>query len=374
MSSERRVLVYGASGYTGKLISESLGKRNIPFYAAGRSAARLEEELKVVEERLGHMPDVEVVELANTVESLSSAFEKVDVVINVVGPFMQLGHPVVEACLATNTHYVDTTGEQDWTKYLRDEFGKAFAAKGLLLAPATSFMWTAGAIAAEYVLEEEGIDTIDLLYQIDNGLPSEASTKSFLRMVCHDISQSYLDQFELKPWTNDVLHSVSMPHRNKVLLAHPWGGGAEPIWFMDDDRVRNCSVLCSLGDELLLGVKQAIDAYNAVAPDLSQAEREEWTNNMGYQMDSGEPDKDHPDVQRSVIVCRGQGRQKTKTFVYNVSAAYQWTGEVTADTTERLLNGELKRPGFASVAQAFGHRELMQTFFELGFTSEVPAE
>ena len=63
MSNERKVLVYGASGYTGKLMSESLAQRNIPFYMAGRTQSRLEDALKIVEERHGAPVDAEIVTL-----------------------------------------------------------------------------------------------------------------------------------------------------------------------------------------------------------------------------------------------------------------------------------------------------------------------
>ncbi len=121
---------------------------------------------------------------------------------------------------------------------IADKFGAQFAAKGLLLAPATSFMWSAGALAAEVVLEDPEIDSLDILYQVDNGLPSEASTKSFLRMVCNDTSQYYLEQNEYKAWPNDVAHDVFVPYRNAKLRAHPWGGACEPVWLKG--RVRNC--------------------------------------------------------------------------------------------------------------------------------------
>ena len=74
-------------------------------------------------------------------------------VINVAGPFMQVGWPIVKAALDAGCHYLDTTGEQDWTMAVRDQYGNAFAEKGLLLNPANSYMWAAGAIAAEIVLE-----------------------------------------------------------------------------------------------------------------------------------------------------------------------------------------------------------------------------
>lgn len=48
-------------------------------------------------------------------------------VINVVGPFGQLGEPMVKAALECGVHYLDTTGEQDWTLRIRDRYGEAFA-------------------------------------------------------------------------------------------------------------------------------------------------------------------------------------------------------------------------------------------------------
>ena len=53
MTQERKVLVYGANGYTGKIIAESLAERGIPFYMAGRSRDKLAAAVKVVEERFG---------------------------------------------------------------------------------------------------------------------------------------------------------------------------------------------------------------------------------------------------------------------------------------------------------------------------------
>ncbi|MCR6736789.1 MAG: hypothetical protein NVV83_23085 [Afipia sp.] len=48
MSDKAKVIVYGASGYTGKLIAEFLGRADIPFIAAGRSRERLEVEMATV--------------------------------------------------------------------------------------------------------------------------------------------------------------------------------------------------------------------------------------------------------------------------------------------------------------------------------------
>lgn len=370
--TQRKILIYGGNGYTGKLVAEALAKRHLPFYFAGRSQAKLEAALKVVEQRHGAPVDAQIVTAGNTVAELMPLFRNVDIVINVAGPFMQIAWPVVEAALEAGCHYIDTTGEQDWTIAIAAKFGAAFAAKNLLLAPATSFMWAAGALAAEVVLENPEVDSLDILYQVDNGLPSEASTKSFLRMCCNETSQYYLEQNQYQAWTNDVIHDVYSPHRNVKMPAHPWGGACEPVWFKDDPRVRNCKVLTAIGERMIGGVVGAIQAFNAAAPGMNAEQREALTNHIADSLATGEPPKDDLDVQRGVIVVHGQGRRVTTSYVMNLSAAYTWTGELCAEGAQRILNGQLKRTGFQSVAQAFGHRELISTFHELGYCSALP--
>ena len=97
MSSEFQVLIYGGSGYTGKLVAESLAQRDIPFYLAGRNQERLEKALNVVKQRHDGEVNARIVTANNTVGELRPLFDQVSVVINVSGPFMQLGWPIVEA-------------------------------------------------------------------------------------------------------------------------------------------------------------------------------------------------------------------------------------------------------------------------------------
>ncbi|MCO4756934.1 MAG: saccharopine dehydrogenase NADP-binding domain-containing protein [Oceanospirillaceae bacterium] len=369
MSNDRNVLIYGASGYTGKLVAESLAQRNIPFYMAGRTQSKLEAALKIVEERHGAPVDAEIVAASNAIEELLPLFEKVDVVINVSGPFMQLGWPIVEACLQKNCHYLDTTGEQDWTIAIQEKYGQAFADKGLLLSPANSYMWAAGALAGEVVLETKGIDSLDFVYQIDNALPSQASTKSFLRMQGNPDSQYYLEQGEYKAWPHDKAFTVTVPYRSQPLLALSWGGACEPVWFKMDDRVLNCRVLTAFGDEIVTNVINVIKQYSEQSVGMTDSQKEELTNQMGDEMTTAEPPKDSRDLHHTVIVCRGQGRQVTKSFELSLCAPYTWTGEICAEGAARILNGQLKAVGFQSAAKAFGHHELLNTFHELGFCS-----
>ena len=65
MTQAREVLIYGASGYTGKLVAEYLATRNIPFYMAGRTRSRLETALDVVKQRVGGHVDAQIVTAKN---------------------------------------------------------------------------------------------------------------------------------------------------------------------------------------------------------------------------------------------------------------------------------------------------------------------
>lgn len=369
MQANPKVLVYGASGYTGKLVAESLAKRDIPFYATGRSAERLQQEMAIVKDRFGGDFAHEIVAVDNSLESLKVLFDKVDVVINTVGPFMQLGWPVIEAACQSGCHYLDTTGEQDWSLAIKEKFGADFAAKGLLMAPATAWMCAAGALAAEVCLEDPNVDSLDIVYMTENGLPSEASTKSFLRIVCNNQAQYYLDQNEYKNWKNDMIYHVTVPLSNRIHNAHPWGGFLEPLWYKDDERVRTCKCLMAIGDEIVTTAVGVVQKFNEEVGHLGFEEREAFTNAMAEQIDSGEPPKDHPDVQRSMISCNARGRGGARSFVLHLAAPYTWTGEICAESAARLLAGKLIRPGFQSVARAFDHRELLKVWHAQGLCS-----
>src|SRR5882672_1516725 len=98
-SDKKPVVVYGASGYTGRLVSEYLREYNIPFIAAGRSANKLQGAMKSNVAGI-ETASYEVVEVPHTVEALTHLFKGASVVLNTVGPFARFGPEVVAACLA----------------------------------------------------------------------------------------------------------------------------------------------------------------------------------------------------------------------------------------------------------------------------------
>jgi len=97
-------MLYGAYGYTGKLIAQEAKDRGHSPVLAGRSA----ENLIPLAEELN--PDYIVMDLKNE-NNLKENIEGFDLVFHSAGPFKFTSTPMVKACLKTGTNYVDITGE-----------------------------------------------------------------------------------------------------------------------------------------------------------------------------------------------------------------------------------------------------------------------
>ncbi len=98
------ILIYGATGYTGKLIARMARDLGMSVTLAGRNEAKL--RVLVTETGFEYI----AVDLDDTA-TLSKIVAEHGVVLNVAGPFSKTAKPMVEACLAGGAHYLDITGE-----------------------------------------------------------------------------------------------------------------------------------------------------------------------------------------------------------------------------------------------------------------------
>jgi len=98
------VLIYGATGYTGRLVADGVLALGLRPVLAGRNEAKLAS----MGQRLGL--EHRVVRLAEA-DRLDAALRDVRVVLHAAGPFSQTALPMVEACLRGGVHYLDITAE-----------------------------------------------------------------------------------------------------------------------------------------------------------------------------------------------------------------------------------------------------------------------
>lgn len=124
-------MVYGASGHTGKLVAELAAARGERPVLAGRSAERI----APIAAQLGL--DIRAFALDDPHE-IRAALGGIDTVAHCAGPFSATSRPMVDACLATGTNYVDITGEIEVFEAIYARDAEA-AATGVVLLPGAGF-------------------------------------------------------------------------------------------------------------------------------------------------------------------------------------------------------------------------------------------
>lgn len=125
------LVVWGATGYTGRLVAEELARTagSTRWAIAGRDRGRLETCRSGLADG-GSRPEILVADLDDPA-SLRTMTALARVVLSTVGPYARFGTPMVEACIATATHLCDITGEVAWVTEMRRSHGHAAVDAGI---------------------------------------------------------------------------------------------------------------------------------------------------------------------------------------------------------------------------------------------------
>jgi short subunit dehydrogenase-like uncharacterized protein len=129
---ELGIVVYGATGFTGRLVAEYLNKQygvngEVVWAMAGRSLSKLEQ----VRDEMGISADVPlVVADSSDLASITAMVERTAVVCTTVGPYQLYGNELVEACAVAGTDYVDLCGEPGWMHKMIGTHSEAAEASG----------------------------------------------------------------------------------------------------------------------------------------------------------------------------------------------------------------------------------------------------
>ena len=134
------IVVFGASGYTGRLVAEYLAKEYsgdvLSWAMAGRSLAKL----ATVRTEMGISEDVALLEVdvadADSVQQMVTACK---VVITTVGPYQLYGDELVKQCAEHGTDYVDLTGEPSWMHGTIARYSAAAKASGARIVHSCGF-------------------------------------------------------------------------------------------------------------------------------------------------------------------------------------------------------------------------------------------
>jgi short subunit dehydrogenase-like uncharacterized protein len=205
-ATKSRLLLYGAYGYTGRLTAELVAEKKLDVVLAGRN----EDALLALSERV-NLP-ARVVELSDA-RRLSAALRDIACVVHMAGPFAITSAPMLNACLATRTNYIDITGEIEvfealWSR--EEEIRRA----GITVVPGAGFDVVPSDCLGGYVASK--LKRPSTLVMALRGL--ESASQGTLRTAIRQVSRPVLCRRA----------GAIVPLKDRSLLCVDFGFGDEP--------------------------------------------------------------------------------------------------------------------------------------------------
>ena len=255
------LVLFGATGFTGRLVAEVMaqhgGGEGLRWALAGRNLARLQ----TLRDELGLAADHPLITAdAADAGALQRLVARTRAVITTVGPYQRGGEPLLAACIAAGTHYLDLCGEPAWMAAMirrHDAQARARGARIVFSCGFDSVPFDLGVLALQKLaLQRTGQPLAEVQSRVlvmKGGFSggTAASLLATLEAMGKDAqaARDMLDPFALTPGFSgppqpapaaatydDFLDQWSAPfvmapintknvHRTHALLGHPWGTG-----------------------------------------------------------------------------------------------------------------------------------------------------
>lgn len=356
----REVVVYGATGYTGQLTCEFLVKLGVPFTAAGRNQAKLDE---LVAKWRKEGADCTARAAQHTSAGLRELFKDAKVVINISGPFVLLGEAVVDAALACGCHYLDSTGEQGFMLDMRAKYGDRYKAKNLVLSPSTAFLFGLGTLGADVCLESAGINHIEVIYAPPS-LQTMASLQSMWRTTIRD-------NYSI---VNGKLNKLPPAEMSKKKLPDGTKRGAlrvgtsEQTYLLNDPRVQTCEAW--FASDALARAVPIFRFWKFLNSFISMDTLDRWSDKAVATFKRN-PEREEPVSGQFVVVTKGTGPGGSVEVVMNGYSPYMLTGYLCAVGAQTLMQGKQLDAGYISLAKAFGTDYMLKRLEEEGTHTTV---
>jgi len=143
-----RVVLFGATGYTGDLTARAMVERGMKPVLA----ARRREAVEALAAELGGL-EAAVADVSDP-SSLRALLERGDTLVTTVGPFARWGDPALDAAIDAGAHYIDSTGEPPFVRRVFEEGGPRASTSGTVAMTAMGYDWAPGNLTGALALSE----------------------------------------------------------------------------------------------------------------------------------------------------------------------------------------------------------------------------
>ncbi|HEU4552586.1 MAG TPA: saccharopine dehydrogenase NADP-binding domain-containing protein [Chitinophaga sp.] len=337
-------LLYGAYGYTGELIARYADQYGLSPILAGRRAA----PLTTLSAKLGF--PYRTIDLDDA-PALQAALQDVEVVVNAAGPFDRTARQIVEACLQTNTHYLDLNGDLEIFGMIY-RYNEAAKQAGIMLLPGAGF---------------DVVPTDCLAMFLKNMLPDAVDLKLAFTILgsslSHGTAVNTIEKLGLPGFARVNGGLVNEPVGEKAMwvdfggkrifvVSLPWGDVATAGYSTGIPNIRTYTNMPRIAYWLLKG--QSLFNWLLRSRPVRAL--------IKYKIDNGPAGPG--DVTRTQGVSYIWGRVtnamgQTVTARLRTPEAYDLTAYATLLITQKILQGQFT-PGFQTPATAYGENLVME--------------
>jgi short subunit dehydrogenase-like uncharacterized protein len=357
------IAVYGATGFTGRLVAAELRRRGARTVLSGRNPAKLE----ILAEEIGGDVEVRPARLEDG-RALHELLEPCAAVISCAGPFVRHGEPVLAAAVEGGTHYLDTTGEQPFMRKVFDVYGRRAEEAGVALVTAMGFDYVPGDMIAALTATGPGpYDDIVLAYSVKDFGPTRGTALSAVGMLAGGDVE----------WRDGRL----APASQRV------GRGT---WDFGDDIGRQWMVRYPAGEHLtvprhvetsrvttLLSASASVPAPGRVAALVMTPVQLALRTPIRRAVESliprlpEGPSPENRRRSRFVIVCEARGAEGTTRGTVSGSDVYELTARTTVEGALRCAEPGYKQSGALAPSQAFDPGDFLDSLGGAGVEYEV---
>ncbi|MFI5500794.1 saccharopine dehydrogenase family protein [Nocardia asteroides] len=346
----RRIVLFGVTGYTGGLVLDALRRRGLTPVLAGRNPAAL---ARIAEAAGGLQYRVaDATEPAEVADLVAPG----DILISTVGPFERYGYPVARAAADAGAHYIDSTGEVGFVLGLRTELHERAQRSGAVMLPAFGYDYVPGILAGTLAAQQAGPE----VRRLDIGYFASGPMRGG---ISHGTRATLRDGLTLPVprWQNRTL-----------VQARP----ASAVTGFDVDGHRRNAVLATGTEAVLLPAAfpmlESVSVYNGWFPRLSHliaassaAASVAARSALGRKIlevttrpmvgAPGGPDATVRARTRSrVVAVASSATTRLAEVTLDGPNAYSLTGELIAWAAHRLLTEPPRAAGVLGPVEAFG--------------------
>ena len=340
------IAIYGATGFTGRLLVAELARRGRPLVLSGRDRPRLEVLAAGVD-------DARAVPAAlDDPAGVRAALDGCGAVVNCAGPFARLGEPVVAAALAAGVPYLDTSGEARWMHHVLDDHGPAAERRGIALLPAAGFDYVPGDLACALAARgHEPLRSLLVAYAVAGGGFTRGTMRSAVGLLARPELVWEDGELRAAPW-RPLRRQVTFPAPigRRIVTRFP---GGEPVTVPRHVRVRRLEVVID-ARAFALGADPVAPLIPLATPVLRPLLRGPVLGGLDAAIGAlpEGPSQERRARTRWTLVARGHGEDGARTeAVVQGGDVYGLTAVIAATLATRAADGELPAGGL-SPAQA----------------------